>query len=84
MAAACAPLIEQKDVIAIRVEQRAVEMLRAGARAAVKEHARTSVSPAHFFNVDPVPVARGNHAGIERAQMIARVVVGNHSPCTLG
>ena len=68
VAASGAPLVEKKDVVAGGIEQRAVHVLRSAARSAVQEHDRPAAFLADFLDVDPMPVADVEHAGVEGAE----------------
>ena len=70
MAAARAALVEKERVKKIRVEQPAVQMLRAAAWSAMKKQRGYTIAPADLLDVDPMPVAHLEHTGIERAQRV--------------
>jgi hypothetical protein len=70
MAASGAALVEKKDVIARRIEKRAMGVLRAAAGAAMQENDGTAAFCPDLLHVDPVPVADIQHAGIEWAECV--------------
>ena len=70
MRAPGAALIEQKGVIARRIEKRAVRVLRAAARSAVQEHDRAAAPGADLFDVNPMAVAGADHARVEGAELV--------------
>ena len=70
MAASGAALIEQEDVVARRVEQRPVHVLRSAARPAVQEHDGPAALGSDFLDVDPMPIADIDHAGVEGAERV--------------
>ena len=68
MAAARAALIEQKHMIALRVEQRTMKVLGAAARAAVQKYARSAAALTNLLNIYPMAIAHVDHARVEGAQ----------------
>jgi hypothetical protein len=65
VAAAGAALIHQEDVIARRIKQHPMQMLRAAARTAVEKGDRPAALATDFLDIDPMPVSDVQHAGIE-------------------
>ena len=75
MRTARAALVEEDSVVAVGVEECAVDMLRTAAGAAVQEQRRDAVLAADLFDVDPVAVADVEHDGVEGSQSL-RFAVG--------
>jgi hypothetical protein len=52
------------------IEQLAMQVLRAASGSAVQEQCGDATAPADLLDIDPVPVADLEHAGVERAQRV--------------
>ena len=68
MAPAGATLVDQEDVIARRIEQGPVRMLRTAARSSMQKDDGAATPAADFFDVDPVTVSDVQHARVERPE----------------
>ena len=78
MASPGAALIDQKDVVAARIEEGPVEDLGSAPGAAVQEENRLPALRPDFLDLAPMPIADVEHAGVKGAEGFGE---GLHRTC---